>query len=141
MIDAVAHYYANTNSNVHRGVYELAEQAEVLYQNARDNVAEWLNVSSDEVIFTRGATESLNLIAQSYARTILNVGDVIILSEMEHHANIVPWQMVAEQTGAIIEVAPILDNGSLDREKLSELLSLSKASFCLFAMYLMFWER
>ena len=127
VIDAVAHYYANTNSNVHRGVYELAEQAEVLYQNARDNVAEWLNVSSDEIIFTRGATESLNLIAQSYARTILNVGDVIILSEMEHHANIVPWQMVAEQTGAIIEVAPILDNGSLDREKLSELLSLSKA--------------
>ncbi len=127
VIDAVAHYYANTNSNVHRGVYELAEQAEVLYQNARDNVAEWLNVSSDEIIFTRGATESLNLIAQSYARTILNEGDVIILSEMEHHANIVPWQMVAEQTGAIIEVAPILDNGSLDREKLSELLSLSKA--------------
>ena len=127
VIDAVAHYYANTNSNVHRGVYELAEQAEVLYQNARDNVAEWLNVSSDEIIFTRGATESLNLIAQSYARTILNEGDVIILSEMEHHANIVPWQMVAEQTGAIIEVAPILDNGSLDREKLSELLSLPKA--------------
>jgi cysteine desulfurase/selenocysteine lyase len=127
VIDAVAHYYANTNSNVHRGVYELAEQAEVLYQNARDTVAEWLNVSSDEIIFTRGATESLNLIAQSYARTILNEGDVIILSEMEHHANIVPWQMVAEQTGAIIEVAPILDDGSLDREKLSELLSLSKA--------------
>ena len=127
VIDAVAHYYANTNSNVHRGVYELAEQAEVLYQNARDNVAEWLNVSSDEIIFTRGATESLNLIAQSYARTILNEGDVIILSEMEHHANIVPWQMVAEQTGAIIEVAPILDDGSLDREKLSELLSLPEA--------------
>ena len=120
VIDAVGHYYANTNSNVHRGVYELAEQAEVLYQNARDNVAEWLNVSSDEIIFTRGATESLNLIAHSYARTILNEGDVIILSEMEHHANIVPWQMVAEQTGAIIEVAPILNNGSLDREKLSE---------------------
>jgi cysteine desulfurase/selenocysteine lyase len=126
VIDAVAHYYTNTNSNVHRGVYELAEQAEVLYQNARDNVAEWLNVSSDEIIFTRGATESLNLIAQSYARTILNEGDVIILSEMEHHANIVPWQMVAEQTGAIIEVAPILDDGSLDRENLSELLRLHK---------------
>jgi len=126
VIDAVAHYYTNTNSNVHRGVYELAEQTEVLYQNARDNVAEWLNVSSDEIIFTRGATESLNLIAQSYARTILNEGDVIILSEMEHHANIVPWQMVAEQTGAIIEVAPILDDGSLDRENLSELLRLPK---------------
>jgi cysteine desulfurase/selenocysteine lyase len=127
VIDAVAHYYANTNSNVHRGVYELAEQAEMLYQNARNTVAEWLNVSSDEIIFTRGATESLNLIAQSFARTILKEGDVIILSEMEHHANIVPWQMIAEQTGAIIEVAPILDNGSLDREKLSELLSLSKS--------------
>jgi cysteine desulfurase/selenocysteine lyase len=127
VIDAVAHYYSNTNSNVHRGVYELAEQAEMLYQNARNTVAEWLNVSSDEIIFTRGATESLNLIAQSFARTILKEGDVIILSEMEHHANIVPWQMIAEQTGAIIEVAPILDNGSLDREKLSELLSLSKS--------------
>lgn len=127
VIDAVANYYANTNSNVHRGVYELAEQAEVLYQNSRDTVAEWLNVSCDEVIFTRGATESLNLIAQSYARPYLNKGDVIILSEMEHHANIVPWQMVAEQVGAEIKVTPILDDGSLDREKLSELLSLPKA--------------
>jgi len=127
VIDAVAHYYSNTNSNVHRGVYELAEQAELLYQNARDNVAEWLNVSCDEIIFTRGATESLNLIAQSYARPFLKEGDIIILTEMEHHANIVPWQMVAEHTGAKIEVIPILDDGSLDREKLSNLLILSDA--------------
>ena len=127
VIDAVAQYYANANSNVHRGVYELAEKAEVLYQNARENVAEWLNVSTDEIIFTRGATESLNLIAQSYARPFLHEGNVIILSEMEHHANIVPWQMVAEQTGAVIKVAPILDDGSLNQEKLSELLSLPKA--------------
>ena len=124
VIDAVAHYYTSTNSNVHRGVYELAEQAEVLYQNARDSVAEWLNVSCDEIIFTRGATESLNLIAQSYARPFFNEGDIIVLTEMEHHANIVPWQMIAEQTGAIIEVVPILDDGSVDREKLSELLGL-----------------
>ena len=129
VIDAVAHYYSNTNSNVHRGVYELAEQAEVLYQNARDTVAEWLDVSSNEIIFTRGATESLNLIAQSYARPFLKEGDIIVLTEMEHHANIVPWQMVAEQAGAIIEVAPIGDDGSVDREKLSELLSLPRPKF------------
>jgi cysteine desulfurase/selenocysteine lyase len=127
VIDAVSNYYRTSNSNVHRGVYELAEDAENLYRESRKKIADWFGVSTTEIIFTRGATEGLNLIARSFAEPILEKGDMIILTEMEHHANIVPWQMVAKATGAKIEVVPILDDGSLDRDQLTQFLSQDNA--------------
>ena len=123
VIDAISKYYIQNNSNVHRGVYELAEDAENLYSSARKRIASWLNISVDELIFVRGATEGLNLIAQSFAAHCIQHGDQIILTEMEHHANIVPWQMMAESRKASIVVAPVLPDGSLDLEKLSSLLA------------------
>lgn len=123
VIDAISNYYKHDNSNVHRGVYELAEDAENLYGSARKRIASWLHISPDELIFVRGATEGLNLIAHSFAGPLLQRGDQIILTEMEHHANIVPWQMVAESKQASIVVAPVLPDGSLDLEKLFSLLA------------------
>ena len=128
VIEAVKSYYINSNSNVHRGVYELAEKAENLYISSRTNVADWLGVAASEIIFTRGATEGLNLICRSFAQPNLKSGDQIILTEMEHHANIVPWQMIAQSTGAEILVVRILDDGSLDREQLSQFLAHPKSS-------------
>lgn len=129
VINAVRNYYLENNSNVHRGVYELAEDAENHYRSSREEVAQWLGTSSDEIIFTRGATEGLNLIARSFAEPLLTKGDQIILTEMEHHANIVPWQMIAESTGAEIVVVPVLQDGSLDREILDKLLNHPRTSF------------
>ena len=128
VINAVRDYYLENNSNVHRGVYELAEDAENQYRSSRKEVADWLGTSPDEIIFTRGATEGLNLIAHSFAEPILKKGDQIILTEMEHHANIVPWQMIAKSTGAEIVVVPVLQDGSLDRERLSMLLNHPRSS-------------
>ena len=128
VINAVRDYYLENNSNVHRGVYELAEDAENQYRSSRKEVADWLGTSPDEIIFTRGATEGLNLIAHSFAEPILKKGDQIILTEMEHHANIVPWQMIAKSTGAEIVVVPVLQDGSLDRERLSMLLNHPKST-------------
>jgi cysteine desulfurase/selenocysteine lyase len=127
VIDAITSYYSCSNSNVHRGVYELAEDAENLYRSARTEIANWLGVKIDDIIFTRGATEGLNLIAHSFAEPILAKGDQIILTEMEHHANIVPWQIVSQKTESEVLVAPILDDGSLDREKLSQLIAHPQA--------------
>ena len=123
VIDAISMFYQSSNSNVHRGVYELAEDAENLYHSARERIAKWLGVSSGEIIFVRGATEGLNLIARSFAEPLLEPGDQIVLTEMEHHANIVPWQMVAKSTNASIQVAPVLPDGSLDLSRLFSILS------------------
>ena len=123
VIDAMANFYQSQNSNVHRGVYELAEDAENSYREARNTIAQWFGVSPNEIIFTKGTTEGINLIAHSFAKPLLGNGDKIILSEMEHHANIVPWQMVAQTTGAVLSVVPILENGSLDLAVLSELMA------------------
>jgi cysteine desulfurase/selenocysteine lyase len=128
VIDCLSQYYTEFNSNVHRGVYELAEDAENLYRESRVRIARWFGVSDKEIIFTRGATEGLNLIARSFAEPLLKKGDFIVLTEMEHHANIVPWQMVAEAKGAEIRVVSIEDDGSLNREKLTELLSDPRVS-------------
>ena len=127
VIDAVADYYRSHNANVHRGVYELAEEAETLYSTSRKVIAEHFCVDKDEIIFVRGATEGLNLIAQCLGKEKLSSGDIVILTEMEHHANIVPWQMICGQVGARIEVVPILADGSLDLEKLEQLLSLQNS--------------
>ncbi len=124
VIDALTEYYTELNSNVHRGVHYLSEQATLKYEGARTRVRQFLNAASDrEIIFTRGTTEGINLVAQSYARTTLKEGDEVVVSAMEHHSNIVPWQMVCEQTGARLRVIPIDDNGDIIMEEFDALLN------------------
>ncbi|HVC36795.1 MAG TPA: aminotransferase class V-fold PLP-dependent enzyme, partial [Gammaproteobacteria bacterium] len=114
VIDAIADYYQNYNSNVHRGVHRLSEQATAAYEAAREKLRRFINAASlKEIIFVRGATEAINLVAQSYGRSRFQAGDEIILSEMEHHSNIVPWQLLAEQIGIVLKVIPITDAGEL----------------------------
>ena len=122
VIDCLSDYYRNTNSNVHRGIYELAEEAETQYASSRKSIANYFCVDEQEIIFTRGATEALNLLAHSFGRNNVKRGEVIALTEMEHHANIVPWQIIAKDLEADIEVIPVLPDGSLDRQFLSDLL-------------------
>lgn len=114
VIDAMARYYLTENSNIHRGIHFLSEQATRAYEDARLKVKRFLNASdTGEIIFVRGTTEGVNLVAQSYGRTFIKAGDEIIVSAMEHHSNIVPWQMLCEQVGARLRVIPISDNGEL----------------------------
>jgi cysteine desulfurase/selenocysteine lyase len=125
VIDAIADYYRTTNSNVHRGAHTLSDQATQMFENARITVQGFLNaVKSEEIIWTRGTTESINLVAQTWGRANLKTGDEIIISGMEHHSNIVPWQMICEQTGAILKVIPVLDDGSLDYDGYLKRLSV-----------------
>lgn len=115
VIDAVSHYYLHDNANIHRGVHKLSQRATELYEGARSKVRQFINAASDkEIIFTRGATEAINLVAQSFVRPMLKVGDEILISHLEHHANIVPWQILCEQTGAILKVIPMTYSGELD---------------------------
>ncbi len=115
VIDAMSRYYETTHANVHRGIYRLSEQATEAYDGARKKVRTFINAASwREVIFTRNATESINLVAHSWGRANLKAGDAIVISEMEHHSNIVPWQLLAEATGAALLVVPVLDDGTLD---------------------------
>ena len=115
VIDAVSQFYQRTNSNVHRGAHELAGEATDMYEDARETVQKYINAARpEEIIFLRGTTEAINLVANSYGRDNLKNGEEIILSEMEHHANIVPWQMGAQMTGAVIRVIPTTDSGELD---------------------------
>jgi len=114
VIESIDHYYRHDNANVHRGVYTLSERATQAYEAARDKVQVFLNAAQrEEVIFVRGTTEAINLVAQSFARPRLKPGDEILISAMEHHSNIVPWQMVCEQTGAQLKVVPINDNAEI----------------------------
>src|SRR4051812_28738281 len=124
VIDAVTRFYASENANIHRGVHYLSERATVAYDQARETVARFINArSSHEIIFTKGTTEGINLVAQSYGRTFLRPGDEILITGMEHHSNIVPWQLVCEQTGAVLRAARINDAGELDLESFTELLN------------------
>jgi cysteine desulfurase/selenocysteine lyase len=124
VIDAIADYYRTTNSNVHRGAHTLSDQATQLFEDARKTLQAFLNAEkSEEIIWTRGTTESINLVAQTWVRSNVKAGDEIIISGMEHHSNIVPWQMVCEQTGATLKVIPVLDDGSLDYDAYLKLLS------------------
>lgn len=124
VLDALMDYYTNHNSNVHRGAHTLAAEATALYEEARDRVASFLGArSSDEIVFTRGTTESINLVAASWGQQNLQPGDVILVTEMEHHSNIVPWQLIAKQTGAAVRAVPVLDNGELDVETCLEMMS------------------
>jgi len=124
VIDAIERYYAAENSNIHRGVHYLSERATDAYEAARVKVANFIGIEdSNEIIFTRGATESINLIAHGFIETVLEEGDEILISHMEHHANIVPWQIAVEKTGAKLVVVPVDDSGVLDMESFSQLLS------------------
>jgi cysteine desulfurase/selenocysteine lyase len=124
VIDAVTRFYADENANIHRGVHYLSERATAAYDEVRGQVARFINAgASREVIFTRGTTDGINLVAQSFGRSVLKPGDDIVITEMEHHSNIVPWQLVCEQTGAILRAAPITDSGELDLEAFGQLLN------------------
>ena len=124
VIDAVSNLHSDKYSNVHRGVHTLSMESTQLYDGAREKVKDYINASAaEEIIFTRGATESVNLVAQSFARPMLNKGDEILITHMEHHSNIVPWQLVCEQTGAILKVVPINDHGELEMDAFYDLLN------------------
>lgn len=124
VIDALDHYYSHDNSNVHRGVHALSERATQGYEGAREITAKFLNAtSSKECVFVRGTTEAINLIAQGYGRPRLQVGDEIIIGHIEHHSNIVPWQMLCEQTGAVLKVIPVNDDAELQLDEYQKLLS------------------
>jgi len=124
VIDALNRYYSAENSNIHRGVHYLSEQATTAYETARGKIREFINARSDkEIIFVRGTTEAINLVAQCYGRSFLKAGDEIIVSAMEHHSNIVPWQILCEQTGAKLRVIPINHEGELVMEEFRRLLN------------------
>jgi cysteine desulfurase / selenocysteine lyase len=124
VLDALQKYYQHDHANVHRGVHTLSERATAAYESARKKLQQFINAEhSHEIIFTRGATESINLVASSFGRLCFNPGDEIILSSMEHHANIVPWQVICEQTGAQIKVIPLLEDGSLDLLTFKQLMN------------------
>lgn len=123
VIDALAHYYASDNANIHRGLHALAERATTAFELTRTKIKEFINApSSDQIILTAGTTGSINLVAQTFGRANFSKGDKILISNLEHHSNIVPWQMIAEEMGAIIEVIPVDDRGVLDLEAYRNLL-------------------
>jgi len=123
VIDALAHYYASDNANIHRGLHTLAERATTAFELTRTKIKEFIHApSSDQIIITSGTTGSINLVAQTFGRANFSKGDKILISNLEHHSNIVPWQMIAEEKGAIIEVIPVDDLGVLDLEAYRNLL-------------------
>ena len=124
VIEALKNYYGVDNSNIHRGAHTLASRATDYFEQTRELVKTFINAPSvEEVIFTKGTTESINLIASTFGRKFINAGDEIIISTLEHHSNIVPWQMLCEEKGAILKIIPIHDNGELDLEAYKNLLS------------------
>jgi cysteine desulfurase / selenocysteine lyase len=124
VIDAILRYYEGQNSNIHRGVHHLSEVATRAYETARVKVQRFLNAAdAREIIFTRGATESINLVAQSFVRPGLKSGDEVVVTHMEHHSNIVPWQMLRDEKGLVLKAAPINDRGELMLEEFEKLLS------------------
>ncbi|MEY3921197.1 MAG: hypothetical protein RL634_958 [Bacteroidota bacterium] len=124
VIDAIAHYYSYYNANIHRGLHTLADEATAAFEASRAVVQSFIQAKHhEEIIFTKGTTESINLVANSWGNAFLNEGDEIIISSLEHHANIVPWQMIAEKKGASIKVIPIDGNGKLDMNAFEKMLS------------------
>ena len=124
VIDRVAKYYTEEHANIHRGVHHLSQEATQAYEEARETVCRFINAKhSYEVLYTKGTTDGINLVASSFGRKNLAQGDEIILSTMEHHSNIVPWQMICESKGAIVRVIPINQAGELDMEVFSSMLN------------------
>jgi cysteine desulfurase / selenocysteine lyase len=124
VLDVVRNYYEHENANVHRGLHALSARATEHYEKSRQRVADFIGAASaDEIVFTRGTTESINLVAQAWGGKFLRAGDVILLTEMEHHSNLVPWQLLVERIGARLRFVPVRDDGTLELEKLSSLLT------------------
>src|SRR5438067_5729678 len=124
VLDVLRRYYEHQNANVHRGLHELSSRATEAYEKSRQRVANYLGAASaDEIVFTRGTTESINLVAQAWGQKFLGAGDVILLTEMEHHSNLVPWQLIAERTGARLRFVPVREAGTLALEELAALLT------------------
>jgi cysteine desulfurase/selenocysteine lyase len=124
VLDALRNYYEHKNANVHRGLHELSSRATEAYEKSRQRVASYLGAANaNEIVFTRGTTESINLVAQAWGGKFLRDGDVILLTEMEHHSNLVPWQLLAERTGAQLRFVPVCDDGTLALDRLSSLLT------------------
>ncbi|WP_409024975.1 SufS family cysteine desulfurase [Jiulongibacter sediminis] len=124
VIDALSGYYSGYNANIHRGIHHLAEKATSAFEASRKSIQEFLNApSSDEIIFTYGTTDGINLISNTYGRAFLSEGDEIIISTMEHHSNIVPWQMLCEEKGCVLKVIPISDEGELMMDEYHQMLS------------------
>ena len=123
VIDAVSRFYERDNSNIHRGLHELSMRATDAYEKARERVRRFINAAEDrEVLFVRGTTEAINLVASSYGRRHIGQGDEVLITHMEHHSNIVPWQLLCAEKGATLRVAPIADNGELMMDKLEEMI-------------------
>jgi len=122
VIEAITHFYENSNANVHRGIYRLSQQATVLYEKAHEIVGTFIGASPDEIIFTSGTTDSLNLLARSLSWNLQN-GDEIVLTEMEHHSNLVPWQQIAKERGAVLKFIPVTAEYYLDMKKARELIT------------------
>ncbi|HEU0199160.1 MAG TPA: cysteine desulfurase [Burkholderiaceae bacterium] len=126
VIEAEAEYYAHSNANIHRGVHQLSQEATAAYEKARDTTRRFVNAAQlEEIVFVRGATEAINLVAASYGQR-LRPGDEVLITEMEHHSNIVPWQLLCERSGAVLRVAPIDDAGALRVDEFERLLSPRK---------------
>src|SRR3954464_3690263 len=125
VIEALDHYYEHDNANVHRGIHELSNRSTAAFEAARQRTAKFINArNADEIIFTRGTTEGINLVAASWGSKFVKSGETILLTEMEHHSNIVPWQLLAERTGAKLAFIPVTgDEGLLDLSNLDELLA------------------
>lgn len=124
VLDALMHYYTNENANIHRGIHTLAEEATAAFEDTRNTVQEFINAGSrEQIIFTRGTTEGINLVAYTWGRKNIKAGDEIIISTMEHHSNIVPWQILCEEKGAVLKIIPINDNGELLLDEYENLLS------------------
>ncbi len=122
VIEAMTHYYEHDNANVHRGLHELSNRATAGYEGARARLAAYIGAQDEEIIFTRGTTESINLVARAWGEEYLKAGDVVLLTEMEHHSNIVPWQMLAQRRGVKLRFIPITPEGTLDLTNLDQLL-------------------
>ncbi len=131
VLDSIMKFYTQYNSNIHRGVHYLSEKATEIYEAARMKVKEFINAKSrTEIVFTKGSTEAINTLAYSFSQRYINAGDELIISEMEHHSNIVPWQLYAESRGAVIKVLPFDDNGELLLDKLESLISQKTKIVC-----------
>ena len=124
VLNALTRYYEGYNANIHRGIHTLAEKATSAFEASRRAIQQFLNAAHvEEIIFTYGTTDGINLVAQTYGRRFLKDGDEIIITTMEHHSNIVPWQMLCEEKGCVLKVIPIDDNGDLILEEYEKLLS------------------
>src|SRR6058998_353341 len=124
VLDVLRNFYEHENANVHRGLHTLSTRATEAYEKARRRVAEYIGAASaDEIVFTRGTTESINLVAQAWGGKFIREGDIILLTVMEHHSNLVPWQLLAERTGARLRFVPVRDDGTLELEQVSSLLT------------------